>query len=136
MKLLLDENITVRAKKVLEEYGHDVIHILERCNPGESDEGVFALATEEKRALITLNGKHFIILIPPMKDVSKHYGLIWLRGFQVTKQNYEKVMGVIGHFLATRDNIEDLYYAVRQKDNSFEVAQRYPNYNTYFVQLS
>lgn len=42
---------------ILESYGHDVIHVLDRLNPGESDENVFQLALEEKRVWVTLNGK-------------------------------------------------------------------------------
>lgn len=80
MKVLLDENITQKSISVLEKYGHDVIHVLNRFSAGESDEDVFQLALEEKRVLITLNGKDFVIMIPPRSEVELHYGLIWLRG--------------------------------------------------------
>ncbi len=88
MKVLLDENITQKPIPVLEKYGHDVIHVLNRFRAGESDEDVFRLALKEKRALITLNGKDFVILIPPRAELELHYGLIWLRGFQVTNSNF------------------------------------------------
>ncbi len=55
MKVLLDENITQKSIPVLQKYGHDVIHVLNRFSAGEGDEGIFRLALEEKRALITLN---------------------------------------------------------------------------------
>ena len=88
MKVLLDENITQKSIKILEKYGHNVIHVLDRLEPGKSDNDVFALALLEKRALITLNGKHFIVFIPPQTDLVLHYGLVWLRGFQVTNKSY------------------------------------------------
>ena len=86
MKVLLDENITQKSIPVLEKYGHDVIHVLNRFGPGESDEVVFRLALEEKRALITLNGKDFMIFIPPRTELELHYGLLWLRGRRSTAQ--------------------------------------------------
>ena len=92
MKILLDENITQKSIPVLEKYGHDVIHVLDRFSAGKSDDEVFQLALQEKRALITLNGKDFIIFIPPLTELTLHYVLIWLRGFQVTNKSYESVM--------------------------------------------
>lgn len=43
MKVLLDENITPKSISVLEKYGHDVIHVLDRFDAGKSDEGVLGL---------------------------------------------------------------------------------------------
>lgn len=129
MRVLLDENITQKSIPVLEKYGHNVIHVLNRFSAGGSDEEVFKLALEEKRALITLNGKDFVILIPPRKELEVHYGLIWLRGFQVTKKTYEDVMNVIGLFLKNRgDSIKNTYYAVKKRGDSYEIIQRYPKF--------
>ncbi|MDE6232713.1 MAG: DUF5615 family PIN-like protein [Lachnospiraceae bacterium] len=44
VKELEDENITHKSIQVLEKYGYDVIHVLNRFNPGVSDEDVFKLA--------------------------------------------------------------------------------------------
>ena len=56
-----------------------------------------------------------------------HYGLIWLRGFQVTKKTYESVMDVIGLFLKNKgDSIINTYYAVKKNQGSYEIIQRYP----------
>lgn len=38
MKILLDENITQKSIPILQKYKHDVIHILDRFNAGQSDE--------------------------------------------------------------------------------------------------
>ncbi len=126
MKILLDENITQKSVFVLEKYGHDVIHVLNRFEAGKSDEDVFKLALREKRALITLNGKDFVVLIPPMSDLELHYGLVWLRGFQVTNKTYEDVMDVIGIFLKNKESIKNAYYAVKKKEGSYEIVRRYP----------
>lgn len=134
--MLLDENITQKSIPVLEKYGHDVIHVLNRFEAGKSDEDVLQLALDEKRALITLNGKDFVILIPPRTELELHYGLIWLKGFQVTRKTYEKVMDIIGIFLKSRgESIKNTYYAVKKKGESYEVIQRFPKLMETLVKL-
>ncbi len=129
MKILLDENITQKSIPVLEKYGHDVIHVLDRFSAGKSDDEVFQLALQEKRALITLNGKDFIIFIPPLTELTLHYGLIWLRGFQVTNKSYESVMDVIGKFLNTRETIKNTYYVMKKKDGAYKIVQGPQNWH-------
>lgn len=129
MKILLDENITRRLKSVLAGYGHDVIHVRDRLPAGESDTCVLGLAIDEHRALITLNGKDFIVMIPPTTQL-KHYGLIWLRGFQVTRTTYECIMREIGSFLKKTDDngqsIKNTYHLVKQDGDSYKIVQRFP----------
>jgi hypothetical protein len=56
-----------------------------------------------------------------------HYGLIWLRGFQVTKKTYETVMDIIGSFLEEQgDSIKNTYYAMKKVNDSYEIVQRFP----------
>ncbi len=137
MKVLLDENITQKSIPVLEKYGHDVIHVLNRFPAGKSDEDVFMLAIKEERALITLNGKDFIVFIPPRNGLTLHYGLIWLRGFQVTNKSYEGVMDTIGNFLKSKgDSIKNTYYAMKKKDNTYEIIQRFPKTEKMIVEIS
>lgn len=127
MKVLLDENITTKSVPVLEKYGHDVIHVLHRFEAGRSDEDVFQLALQEERALITLNGKDFVVFIPSRTERILHYGLIWLRGFLVTNKSYENVMDTIGFFLKNKgDSIKNTYYNMRKKGDSYELIQRFP----------
>ncbi len=136
MKVLLDENIIQKSIPVLEKYGHDVIHVLNRFEAGKSDEDVLQLALDEKRALITLNGKDFVILIPPRTELELHYGLIWLKGFQVTRKTYEKVMDIIGIFLKSRgESIKNTYYAVKKNGKSYEVIQRFSKLMETLVKL-
>ena len=136
MKILLDENITQKSIPILQKYKHDVIHILDRCNAGQSYERVFQLALKEQRVLITLNGKDFIVFIPPQTDLALHYGLIWIRKFQVTNKNYEEVMNIIGDFLKSKgNNIENIYYAMKKKGDSYEIIQQYPRSTRMFMQF-
>ncbi len=99
MKILLDENLTPKSKNILGKYGHDVIHVRDRFMAGKSDEEVFGLAQKEERVLITLNGKDFIIFIPPV-TLKEHYGFIWLRKLHVTNLTYIPIMDKIGMFLS------------------------------------
>lgn len=127
MKVLLDENIMPKSKMVLEKYGHDVIHVLDRDYAGKSDEDVFQLSIREKRVLLTLNGRDFIVLIPPIHDLKEYYGLIWLRGFQITNKTYEKVMDIIGKFLVENsDLMKNTYYAMKREGEYYKIVQRYP----------
>lgn len=136
MKVLLDENITQKSIPVLEKYGHDVIHVLNRFEAGKRDEDVFALALKEQRVLITLNGKDFVVFIPPRTKLALHYGLIWLRGFQVTNKSYEGVMEIIGDFLKNKgDSIKNTYYAMKKKDDSYEIVQRFPKTTKILVKV-
>lgn len=130
MRILLDENITQKSIPVLEKYGHDVIHVLHRFYAGESDEDVFRLALEEQRALITLNGKDFVILIPPRAELELHYGLIWLRGFQVTNKTYECIMDAIGLYLKNKgESIVNTYFVVKKREGVYEMIQRFPRFS-------
>ncbi len=126
MRILLDENITQKSIPVLRRYGHDAIHVLDRFCAGKSDEEVFQLALEEQRALVTINGKDFMVLIPPQRELPLHYGLIWLRGFQVTAKSYEKVMETIGEFLQCQGDIKNTYYAMKKQGVSYKIVQRFP----------
>lgn len=127
MKILLDENITRKSIAILEKYGHDVIHVLDRFDAGRNDKDVFQLALKEQRALITLNGKDFVVFIPPRTDLTLHYGLIWLRGFQVTNKSCREVMSTIGDFLKEKgDFIKNTYYAMKKRGDSYEMIQRFP----------
>lgn len=126
MKILLDENITPMAKSTLIKYGHDVIHIRDIFEAGLSDDSVFAFALKEKRAVITINGKDFIVYIPPVKPNSKYYGLIWFRNFSVTKKNCEQVMDTIGQYFEYKESIVDKYYSVKKNNEVYKITQRYP----------
>ena len=117
MRILLDENITQKSIPVLEKYGHDVIHVLHRFYAGESDEDVFRLALEEHRALITLK-------------LELHYGLIWLRGFQVTNKTYECIMDAIGLYLKNKgESIVNTYFVVKKREGVYEMIQRFPRFS-------
>lgn len=126
MRILLDENITPMAKTTLSNYGHDVIHILDKFDAGLSDEKVFEFALKDRRAIITINGKDFVVYIPPQAPAVKHYGLIWFRSFQVTRKNCEHIMNIIGQYFEDKESIINSYYTVRKNGEAYEIALRYP----------
>lgn len=74
-RLFIDENFPRRAVLALRELGHDAVTIVEagQANAGMPDAQVLRLATEQKRALVTLNRRDFIGL--HMRDPN-HAGII------------------------------------------------------------
>ena len=63
-RLYANENFPFPAVEVLRRLGHDVVTSYEAGKTGQaiSDEDVLEFARKEKRALLTLNRKHFIHL--------------------------------------------------------------------------
>lgn len=126
MKILLDENITSNAKCILQRYGHDVIEVLDKLPAGTNDESVFKLAQKEDRAIITQNGKDFVILIPPYKKDVNFSGLIWLKT-QVTRKTCNSIMSTIGDYFKNNTYIKNTYYRVKEQNGKVIIEQRYPN---------
>jgi hypothetical protein len=63
-RLYSNENFPLPAVEALRQLGHEVLTIQETGKAGQamSDEAVLAFAYVEKRALLTINRKHFIRL--------------------------------------------------------------------------
>ena len=55
MKFKLDENISRRGVELLRSAGHDAITVRDEGLAGADDEAIFAVASSEGRALITLD---------------------------------------------------------------------------------
>jgi len=74
-RLYSNENFPLPVVEELRKLGHDVVTIQEtgQANQALSDEAVLAFAIENKRAVLTLNRKHFIDL---HKSNLKHQGII------------------------------------------------------------
>jgi hypothetical protein len=70
-----NENFPLPVVKELRQLGHDVLTIQEtgKAEQALSDEGVLFFAIEKKRAILTLNRKHFIRL---HKEHPEHAGII------------------------------------------------------------
>lgn len=63
-RLFADENFPLPVVTELRHLGHDVLTIQEAgmANQQMADEALLALATSQKRAVLTLNRKHFVRL--------------------------------------------------------------------------
>jgi len=55
VKFKLDENISRRAVELLRSAGHDAVTVRDEGLAGADDEEIFAIASAESRALITLD---------------------------------------------------------------------------------
>lgn len=128
MKFLLDENITPKVGEFLQEYGHDVKAIITQRLFGLKDEEVLRLAYKEGRALITINGKHYVILVPPnaKRIYENHYGIIWTK-IQITVRNSCELSRKIDELCKFNKNIENTIFIIK-KDNSGDIIyeQYYP----------
>lgn len=75
--LLLDEDARVQLGAILRQRGYDVIHVLEVDRGGKSDPEQLAYATSQKRAILTHNIRHFILLNKQYHDEGKeHFGVV------------------------------------------------------------
>lgn len=74
-RLYTNENFPRPAAEELRRLGHDVLTVQEAGNAGQAvpDEQVLAFASDQQRAVITLNRKHFIRLHHAQPD---HAGVI------------------------------------------------------------
>ncbi len=74
-QLYTDENFLLPVVETLRKLGHDVLTIQETGKGGQAvpDEAVLEFACSEKRALVTLNRKHFI---RPHALKPEHFGII------------------------------------------------------------
>jgi predicted nuclease of predicted toxin-antitoxin system len=112
MKILLDENITKMANVLLTQAGHDVVSIasLNMCGLGDTD--VFNIAITQNRILITHNGRHFIIMIPPRMVGIKHNGVLWLQT-EMTKANAQYMCTEIDNFFKSQMSVDDSIWILK-----------------------
>lgn len=75
MKFYSNENFPLPVVEELRRLGHDVLTSFEAGNAGQAipDEAVLAFATAQRRAVLTINRKHFIRL---HKEQPKHAGIV------------------------------------------------------------
>lgn len=74
-RIYSNENFPLPVVQQLRQLGHDVLTIQEtgKAEQAMSDEAVLMFAITDKRALLTLNRKHFIQL---HKEEPNHFGII------------------------------------------------------------
>ncbi|MEC2861586.1 hypothetical protein BK767_26285 [Bacillus thuringiensis serovar kyushuensis] len=106
MKLLLDENITKKALTVFQNLGYDVESIQSLGAKGMDDNQVLAVAQSQNRALITQNGKDFIIQVPPRVAGVSHEGIFWLK-YDFTRNMAEDVCSEFDSFISVKKSIID-----------------------------
>ena len=75
MRLLADENFPVPVVEALRGFGYDVVTLNDLGKAGQalSDIAVLKLASDEARAVLTLNRKHFVRLHQSSPD---HSGIV------------------------------------------------------------
>ncbi|MEK7083755.1 MAG: DUF5615 family PIN-like protein, partial [Patescibacteria group bacterium] len=99
MRLLADENISVRVVAELRQAGHDVLSIVE-IHPNADDAWIIARALKEKRCIITYD-KDFGELV--FLKSQRHYGVILLR---TENELWRAQAGVLLDFFSAHDERE------------------------------
>jgi hypothetical protein len=76
-RLYANENFPLPVVAALRQAGHDVITVAEtgKAEQAWPDEDVLEFATQDDRALLTLNRKHFIRLHAPTHRSRRHHRL-------------------------------------------------------------
>lgn len=115
VQILLDENITKSMKAPLSLHGHNVCHVNDEGLDGLEDPDILEWAVSNNRVLITQNGRHFVVLIPP-KGSTKHHGLLWQK-FEITRPTAQKVAEKIADFLRDKDSIDDKIIHITKDEN-------------------
>ncbi|NSL52966.1 DUF5615 family PIN-like protein [Calidifontibacillus erzurumensis] len=126
MRIFLDENISPQAEFYFRSLGYDVRSVRSYNIQGIDDETVLQIAISEDRVLLTQNGKHFIIQIPPKCKGKTHQGLIWIR-FNVTRKNVQNLCNKVHAFLQGEKDIIDSIWKAKQINNiQISFDKRYP----------
>ena len=75
MRLLADENSPFPVVEALRRFGHDVVTLSDLGKAGQAvtDVAVLKLASDDSRAVLTLNRKHFVRLHQSSSD---HSGIV------------------------------------------------------------
>lgn len=124
MKLLLDENIAPKAKQLLEQFGHDVESIFSLSQRGLDDPAIFSLAQQHSRVLITHNGKHFVVLVPPRTPGIKHSGMLWLK-IQLTRINATVMCPEMDTFFQSQSNLDNqIWEFFKDASGKFRFSKR------------
>ena len=97
-RLYADEQYPLPIVELLRSFEHDVLRVQEAGNEGLSDDRVLAFATQEDRAVLTLNRRHFIRLHQSMPN---HAGMITCS----LDQNWENQAALVNAAIASVDSL-------------------------------
>ena len=86
MKLLLDENLSVRLPERLAEHGIYAVHVVHRGLQGKPDKQIWEYANEHDLIVVTINVKDFLSLAA---DTELHTGVIALRESGLNRSGQE-----------------------------------------------
>ena len=77
IRLLLDEDVRLLLAQILRERGFDAQHVVELKRDGLSDAEQLAFAVKQRRAILTHNIRHFVLLDREFRhDGKSHYGIL------------------------------------------------------------
>jgi predicted nuclease of predicted toxin-antitoxin system len=62
IRLFIDEDVRLLLAETLRRRGYDAVHVLERDRGGRNDPDQLAFAVAQRRAILTHNVGHFVVL--------------------------------------------------------------------------
>jgi hypothetical protein len=112
VRLLLDEHFSPEVARQLRKGGHDVVAARERTDlHGVADADLLALATTERRAVVTENVADFVELHrTSVITRRRHYGIVFTspRQFPRTRRAIGRMVRALAALLSTRPSDHEL----------------------------
>ena len=112
MRVLLDEHFSPEIARQLRDRGHDAVAVREQSDiRGLSDRDVLALATAQRRAVVTENVADFIELHrAAIITHTSHFGLIFTspRQFPRTRRAIGRLVRALEAWLSVHPSSDDL----------------------------
>ncbi len=102
MRLLLDEHLSPEIARQLRSRGHDVVAVAERPDlVGRADRVHFAIAPEERRAIVTRDLRDFRpLLAAALRSGATTYGLVCVpRRFSPTRKGIGSLVAALDALL-------------------------------------
>jgi predicted nuclease of predicted toxin-antitoxin system len=77
IRLLVDEDVRPLLARTLRQRGYDAQHVVDLDRAGSSDPEQLAFAVKQRRAILTHNIRHFVLLDRDYREQGrKHYGIL------------------------------------------------------------
>lgn len=110
MKLYLDEMISPQVAEGLRRRGHDVVAVAERPGAlGRSDARQFAVAIQERRALVTFDIRHFSSLAKAAASAgTEHWGIVLVSPARFSTRRIGELVRALERLLSREDGPEAL----------------------------
>ena len=115
-RLYLDEDVSPELARVLRSEGHDVVSSHETGGLGLTDEQQLARATDEDRALLSFNYRHFIRIGREWYDAERRHAGIIVSYRQYRRRELRELRRAVVRLLdaVAREDLAESVYVLDQ----------------------